>query len=684
MGIAKVGKSGGSGGALNYVLKEEHAEVIGGNVSGTKEEIKEQFEAFEDSRSSLTKNTTHITWSFAPGEEVSDEKAVQLAEALLEKLKFEKTPYLIVRHSDKEKRETEPYQHIHIVAGRIRADRSVVPDFQIARRTIEAVKELEREHGLQQTPFVDRSEESQPKREELKMIERTGELSARLRLQEQIKEVAAEFPQTRQFVEELERRGIAVEFNLQKTGRIAGVSFETNGVAFKGSSLGKNYSWNGLQKQQGLNYERERDFAACQKASQRAGARRLERAAENRVEPGDDGKREVERRIGQTRDGFSQTRAGDDDHQITTETQEVGRSEHGFGKGAQRLEDESGELSRRAGDEPEGKRRAGERVRGVQRDEATAEHRFEQRGETEQKLEGEGGGVDKRVGNLANGDLGRVEDGRSGVDRVAANKHGVDRDFARAGNQKLVLDHGAAETADSIRESTGRVSTDAEFGDKAAAERIGDKAQQKARAVTQSINLAYGGSLLSEVQEEMTMQLAEHGQLNDYYEQTRLTRWHETIEMSQNFVETTANSLGTVAPQPPETELERNERLSGWMQATVQVAVYEQAGRELDKEVNQYLGERFAAGYEKTASDKEIGQLERMAERNGVAPPFVETQSETRAAILMNATSEEIAQPVLAREREVVQEREQRAQALEQAKQERQQTRERGGYGMSR
>jgi hypothetical protein len=228
------------------------------------------------------------------------------------------------------------------------------------------------------------------------------------------------------------------------------------------------------------------------------------------------------------------------------------------------------------------------------------------------------------------------------------------------------------------------VSTDAEFGDKAAAERIGDKAQQKARAVTQSINLAYGGSLLSEVQEEMTMQLAEHGQLNDYYEQTRLTRWHETIEMSQNFVETTANSLGTVAPQPPETELERNERLSGWMQATVQVAVYEQAGRELDKEVNQYLGERFAAGYEKTASDKEIGQLERMAERNGVAPPFVETQSETRAAILMNATSEEIAQPVLAREREVVQEREQRAQALEQAKQERQQTRERGGYGMSR
>ncbi len=95
MGIAKVGKSGGSGGVLNYVLKKEHAQIIGGNVLGTKDEIKEQFEAFETARSTLTKNTTHITWSFAPGEEVSDEKAVEMAEALLEKLKFEKTPYLM-------------------------------------------------------------------------------------------------------------------------------------------------------------------------------------------------------------------------------------------------------------------------------------------------------------------------------------------------------------------------------------------------------------------------------------------------------------------------------------------------------------------------------------------------------------------------------------------------------------
>ncbi len=115
-----------------------------------------------------------------------------------------------------------------------------------------------------------------------------------------------------------------------------------------------------------------------------------------------------------------------------------------------------------------------------------------------------------------------------------------------------------------------------------------------------------------------------------------------------------------------------------------QVAVFEQTGRELDKQYLKDFGKQLKTGYEERTSEKGIGTLERLAERNGVAPPLVETQNETRAAVIMNMTSEEIAAPVLAKEREFVQEREEQAQALEQAKQERQQTRERGGYGMSR
>jgi hypothetical protein len=98
----------------------------------------------------------------------------------------------------------------------------------------------------------------------------------------------------------------------------------------------------------------------------------------------------------------------------------------------------------------------------------------------------------------------------------------------------------------------------------------------------------------------------------------------------------------------------------------------------------QQIAERFAAGANKLASESEIGKLEKLAERNGVAPPLVTTQSETRAALIMNATREEIAMPLIKGERGFVQEREQKVQELAQAKHERQQTWERGGYGMSR
>lgn len=154
--------------------------------------------------------------------------------------------------------------------------------------------------------------------------------------------------------------------------------------------------------------------------------------------------------------------------------------------------------------------------------------------------------------------------------------------------------------------------------------------------------------------------------------------------MSQTFVEATAQSLGATIPQRPETEQERNERLKGWMQATAQVAVYAETGRELDKEYVQQIAERFAAGAHKLASENEIGKLERLCERTGVAPPLVTTQSETRAALIMNATREEIAMPLIKGERGFVQEREQKAQELAQAKQERQQARERSSYGFSR
>ncbi|MEI3453815.1 MAG: hypothetical protein V8Q91_10510 [Bilophila wadsworthia] len=50
------------------------------------------------------------------------------------------------------------------------------------------------------------------------------------------------------FTEKLKQAHVAVRMNTAKTGFISGISFSIDGVAFKGSSLGHQYTWSNLKK----------------------------------------------------------------------------------------------------------------------------------------------------------------------------------------------------------------------------------------------------------------------------------------------------------------------------------------------------------------------------------------------------------------------------------------------------
>lgn len=49
-----------------------------------------------------------------------------------------------------------------------------------------------------------------------------------------------------------------------KTGTPQGISFELDGIAFKGSDLGKSYAWKQLNEQR-LDYDKERDQSIIDK-----------------------------------------------------------------------------------------------------------------------------------------------------------------------------------------------------------------------------------------------------------------------------------------------------------------------------------------------------------------------------------------------------------------------------------
>ena len=97
MAIAKVGSTGSSAGAINYVLSEnkdftKQPEIIAGSF-GDMAEIKKEFELYNKLNSRVKNQASHISVSFALGEKVKREKKIELAGKLLEKLDFKKVSW---------------------------------------------------------------------------------------------------------------------------------------------------------------------------------------------------------------------------------------------------------------------------------------------------------------------------------------------------------------------------------------------------------------------------------------------------------------------------------------------------------------------------------------------------------------------------------------------------------------
>ena len=140
--------------------------------------------------------------------------------------------YVVVRHGNKE------HDHIHIVANRVNArDLSVVKDSHDFKKSLDACREIEREFGLK---VVENGKSKSPQ------IAEGGKADLlRKKIDEAVKNSKGD---RTKFLSDLKNQGVDVKLNQQSTGRIAGVTFSSDDAKFKGSELGKNYGWQGIQK----------------------------------------------------------------------------------------------------------------------------------------------------------------------------------------------------------------------------------------------------------------------------------------------------------------------------------------------------------------------------------------------------------------------------------------------------
>ena len=253
--VAKTGKSFKN--RVDYILKDDHDFICSNMASdyNNVSDLTDEFKIVSSFRQDIKKPVFHAFLSLPKNEHLTDEQWQEIAKDYLKEMNvnIEKHQYICVRHNDTDQ------DHIHIVANRVGLDGSVWLGPHSAFNTIAACERLEVKHGLTITQSLkgQKSDVSAPTKAEIEQALRTGEKPARLVLQASLQAAMTGKPDLETFVERLQAVGIEPRFNVASTGNVAGVSFSVNDIAFKGSQLGKKYSWNTIKGK--VKYDKNRD-----------------------------------------------------------------------------------------------------------------------------------------------------------------------------------------------------------------------------------------------------------------------------------------------------------------------------------------------------------------------------------------------------------------------------------------
>lgn len=296
--IAKLIKGKGFRGALDYDLQKQKGYILDSNMAGANSrELAKEFGVVRALRPNLVKAVCHVSISIGPDEQLSDDQWREVAQEYLQGMGYKNSQYVVTRHTDTE------HPHIHILANRISMNGEVVSDSHDYKRQETIMRQLEHSYGLTPVELSSEIKRKSLTKGEIEHVLRTNEPSVRMKLQNMVDNCIKKQPSLKEFVEELGIQGVEVKLNQASTGRISGISFSLDGVAMKGSDLGKSYTWNSLIKR-GLNHEigqskefeleRESEGNECGKRIERGGitgnapgaietARRAEDAKQRRI-----------------------------------------------------------------------------------------------------------------------------------------------------------------------------------------------------------------------------------------------------------------------------------------------------------------------------------------------------------------------------------------------------------------
>ena len=244
--IGKITKGSGFAGCVAYVLREDKARLLAAEgVSGTPEEMAEQFELQTLLNDKVKNIVGHISLSFSPedGDRLrnDDRLMVKIAYEYMEQMGIRDTQFIIARHTDRQ------HPHCHIVFNRVDNNGKTISDKNDRYRNEKVCKQLTEKYGLY---MADGKEHVN--KERLRPHDK-----AKYDIYGALKQELPKVTSWEQLREALHKQGIMTEFKYSRTGgRIEGVKFIKGKHVFSGSKIDRKFSFANIEKR----LERNRKF----------------------------------------------------------------------------------------------------------------------------------------------------------------------------------------------------------------------------------------------------------------------------------------------------------------------------------------------------------------------------------------------------------------------------------------
>lgn len=254
--IAKQIKGSDFYGLLAYnekKVEKDQGYILDTNITqDTTVNMTKEFNMVRQLRPRLGKAVYHVSLNLPHGDNLNDRKFTALAYDYLKGMGFDDNQYIIYRHTDTQ------HEHVHIIANRVRYSGKVVSDSKDYERSERLVRKLETKYGLSTLENPRLKQKAGITQQEIEKAVRTGKPPIRLVLQQRIDGAILRSNDISSFISELKKKKVFPMFNASvTTGRVTGISFDHEGVVYKGSTLGRQYSWNNIIKH--LDYDQERD-----------------------------------------------------------------------------------------------------------------------------------------------------------------------------------------------------------------------------------------------------------------------------------------------------------------------------------------------------------------------------------------------------------------------------------------